>query len=223
MQKVWRILTMKEKWETNWKDYYKILQVHPSAEPEVIKAVYAKLMKFENTSLQVIMDLNEANDILGNIEKRKRYDSAFHLRMGVSGCGEVNSSNLSTQSKFDGEQTTGTSPRTADNIKNKKPKIEVYPKEILLENSLPHIKRTASFFIRNVGGPYKKVLVGQTPEWVKIINTKTIFDGSKLPLQIQLEVVGVQWDKEYSTEIRVRLDDSETSVNIILRTKTKPH
>lgn|GEM_PF-440 len=223
MQKVWRILTMKEKWETNWKDYYKILQVHPSAEPEVIKVVYAKLMKFENTSLQVIMDLNEANDILGNIEKRKRYDSAFHLRMGVSGCGEVNSSNLSTQSKFDGEQTTGTSPRTADNIKNKKPKIEVYPKEILLENSLPHIKRTASFFIRNVGGPYKKVLVGQTPEWVKIINTKTIFDGSKLPLQIQLEVVGVQWDKEYSTEIRVRLDDSETSVNIILRTKTKPH
>ena len=93
----------------------------------------------------------------------------------------------------------------------------------MLENSLPHVKRTASFFIRNVGGLYKKVLVGQTPEWVKIINTKTIFDGSKLPLQIQLEVVGVQWDKEYSTEIRVRLDDSETSVKITLHTKSKPH
>ena len=47
MQKVWRISTMKEKWETNWKDYYKILQVHPSSEPEVVKAIYEKL--FENT------------------------------------------------------------------------------------------------------------------------------------------------------------------------------
>jgi len=123
---------------------------------------------------------------------------------------------------FDSEEPVETYPRKGDKQTVKKPKIEVYPKVINLENSLPYVKRTASFFIRNVGGPYKKILIGQTPEWVKIINTKNLFDGNKLPLRIQLEAVGIQWNKEYSTEIRIRLDASETLVKIRLRTEKKP-
>lgn len=34
---------MQEPWEINWKDYYRILQVHPTAEQEVIKGAYDRL------------------------------------------------------------------------------------------------------------------------------------------------------------------------------------
>ena len=34
-----------EDWELHWKDYYKILQVHSSAEPEIIEAAYKRLVK----------------------------------------------------------------------------------------------------------------------------------------------------------------------------------
>jgi DnaJ-class molecular chaperone len=36
---------MKGNWENHWKDYYQILQVHPSAKPEVVKAAYDKLAR----------------------------------------------------------------------------------------------------------------------------------------------------------------------------------
>jgi len=35
---------MEENLEINWKDYYRILQVHSSAEPEVIAGAYNKLL-----------------------------------------------------------------------------------------------------------------------------------------------------------------------------------
>ena len=34
---------MPENWEIHWEDYYEILQIHHSAEPEIIKAAYGKL------------------------------------------------------------------------------------------------------------------------------------------------------------------------------------
>jgi DnaJ-class molecular chaperone len=36
---------MEDNWETRWKGYYKIHQVHPSAEQEVIKAAYDRLAR----------------------------------------------------------------------------------------------------------------------------------------------------------------------------------
>jgi curved DNA-binding protein CbpA len=82
---------MKENWEINWKDYYKILQVHPSAEPEVIKAAHDKLaLKYhpdvnrESTATQRMKDINEAYDILSNSEKRNRYHVVYLQRMGTA-------------------------------------------------------------------------------------------------------------------------------------------
>ena len=34
---------MKENWEINWKDYYQILQIHPSAEQEVCHSSISKV------------------------------------------------------------------------------------------------------------------------------------------------------------------------------------
>jgi len=86
---------MKENWENHWKDYYQILQVHPSAEPEVIKAAYDKLarkyhpdLNKEITAPQRMKDINEAYDILGNAEKRNRYYNNYLKRVQKEGSGE---------------------------------------------------------------------------------------------------------------------------------------
>jgi len=54
---------MKENWENNWKDYYQILQVHPSAEPEVVKAAYDKLARKYHP------DFNKASSALQRMGK----------------------------------------------------------------------------------------------------------------------------------------------------------
>ncbi len=68
------------------KDYYQILQVVPQAEPEVIEAAYRRLMRKyhpdalpldEQDSEQAVrkaQELNEAYEVLGNVEKRRAYD-----------------------------------------------------------------------------------------------------------------------------------------------------
>jgi curved DNA-binding protein CbpA len=74
---------MKENWEIHWKDYFKILQIHPLAEPEVIKAAYQKLaMKYHSDIHQgqgdgKMKDLNEAFEIISNPDKRQRYYIAY--------------------------------------------------------------------------------------------------------------------------------------------------
>ena len=83
---------MKENWEINWKDYYKILQVHPTAEQEVIKAAYDKLARKYHpdtnktpTANQRMKDINEAYEILSNIEKRRQYHKAWLQTTHIGG------------------------------------------------------------------------------------------------------------------------------------------
>ena len=74
---------MKENWEINWKDYYQILQVHPSAEPEIITAAYKKLLdKYhpdhnpgnEQWATEKSKEINNAYDVLEDPLKRREYD-----------------------------------------------------------------------------------------------------------------------------------------------------
>lgn len=75
---------MKENWEIYWKDYYKILQIHPLAEPEVVKAAYDRLARKyhpdvndNQTALARMKDLNEAFEIINSPIKRTRYDKVY--------------------------------------------------------------------------------------------------------------------------------------------------
>ena len=75
---------MKESWEIHWKNYYKILQIDPSAEPEVVKAAYDRLarkyhpdLSKDATSSGRMKDLNEAFEILNHPQKRERYYAAY--------------------------------------------------------------------------------------------------------------------------------------------------
>ena len=53
---------------------YNILEVHPKASPEVLKAAYRALVKLYNDDHKKMVALNEANEILCNETKRAKYD-----------------------------------------------------------------------------------------------------------------------------------------------------
>lgn len=66
----------------DFKDYYKILNVPKTASAEEIKKAYRKLaIKYhpdknpnDKKAEEIFKEVNEANEVLGNAEKRKKYD-----------------------------------------------------------------------------------------------------------------------------------------------------
>lgn len=64
---------------TEYRDYYRILQVHPTAEPEVVQAAYRRLARkyHPDTSHDrgaKMQELNEAYEVLSDQRQRQQYD-----------------------------------------------------------------------------------------------------------------------------------------------------
>lgn len=198
---------MKENWEINWKDYYLILQVHPTAEPEVIKAAYWKLAQKYNTnsdqskSDQKWKDLNEAYEILGDSDKKRRYDSEYSKRSNKP------------------NSPPPPPPRKSAPPPIVKPKPIVRPKVIRFDDVLPGEIKRAIFTIDNEGGSYSKKQLSNPSSWINIVDNVTIPDAKKLPLVIKLELVGRDWGQSYIENIIVKLDNEETHIRIELHTK----
>jgi curved DNA-binding protein CbpA len=192
------------------KDYYEILGIKRSASPQEIKEAYLYWVNIlhpdrmgkmpERIQLQAEEDLkkvNEAYGVLSDPRKRAQYDK----KTGISVDVEVSS--------YPEARVKG------------KPKLEIYPKTIFFDRALPYVKQQGVFFIRNVGGEYSKIMISTPPQWIKIIQTKPIYPDKKLPMQIDIEAIATDWGKTISSKIKVRLDESEASVKIELRTRKK--
>lgn len=72
----------REQYESRWKNYYEVLQVHPRAEHEVIAAAYRKLAFLyhpdrnpDPAATERLKSINEAYDVLSDASRRIRYDS----------------------------------------------------------------------------------------------------------------------------------------------------
>ena len=79
----WR--TFFQPMSSDTKDYYRILQVQPNAEPEVIQAAYRRLaLKYhpdvEDNNSALMQELNEAYEILSRPDKRAAYDRWYRSR-----------------------------------------------------------------------------------------------------------------------------------------------
>ncbi len=185
-------------------DYYEILGVHPNADAAQIKEAYVyKVNIYHPDRLQAVSDrirrkaeedlkkVNIAYEMLSNPERRRQYD--------VKRSGSIHTSRELQKTK-----------------QAQKPQPEVYPKIIRFKDVLPYVKQKDTFFIRNVGGPYSKVLIGKTPEWIKIVETVPLQRDGKLPMRVEIEAIGIKWGEVCSSEISVRLDETEAKVKVEL-------
>ena len=194
----------------NEEDYYSILDVAPDANTEQIKEAYiykanilhpdrlaAMPERIRSLAEKDIKKVNMAYEVLSNPERRRQYDAK----------------------RFGHIDAVSDSQKTRP---ARKPQPEVHPKSIYFNDIPPYVKQKGLFYVRNLGGPYTKVLIKKTPEWLRVVSTVPLQGDSKLPMQVQIEAIGIQWGAVYSSEVVVRLDENETRVKVELRTQKKP-
>jgi len=195
----------------NEEDYYAMLDVAPDSTPEQIKEAYiykvnilhpdrlaAVPERVRRLAEEELKKVNMAYEVLSDPPKRRQYDIKRFDSVGA----------------VSGSQKS----RTA-----RKPQPEVYPKTISFKDAPPYVKQKSGFFVRNIGGPYAKVLISETPKWLRVVKTISLQGDNKLPMKVEIEAMGIQWETVYSSEIKVRLDESETRVKVELKTMKKPH
>lgn len=100
-------------------DYYKLLEIQPNASVESIKKAYRRLSKLYHPDKNPIGDeqfknINEANSVLSDSEKRKLYDIKYKSTFGTS-----QNNNTSNQPKPKANNTpNNTNVKTKVNTNN---------------------------------------------------------------------------------------------------------
>ncbi len=192
-------------------DYYRILGIQRNASITEIKEAY----------LYKVHILHP--DRMSMMPERIRVQAEEDLKK-VNGAYEI-LSNARNRAQYDIKTFGNAEPIVNDYKKTKirgKPKPEIYPKTIFMDKVLPYVKQKRSFYIRNVGGPYAKIMISTPPEWIKILRTKSLSQGNKLPLQVDIEAMVIHWGKTTRCKVKVRLDETEATINIKIRTQKRP-
>jgi hypothetical protein len=190
----------------DWEDYYEILGVSPDSTAGEIKEAYlykvnilhpdGLMSRPESIRRQAEKDLkkvNRAYEVLKDPQKRQEYHSEWVKQRAKS------------------KETF-----------IPKPKPIVDPPHICFSNVEPGEIKRASFIIRNVGGPYSNFLFSDPDSWVRVVHQAPLTTADELPLEVEIEAEGEEWEKTYSEYIRVKLDEEETQVRIELQTKPEP-
>jgi uncharacterized protein YegL len=190
---------MPENWQTNWVDYYKILQVHLTAEPEVVKAAYERLARKYHpdvndspAALERMKELNEAYEILGNPEKRKRYHAEYLLKKNPASAAAA--------------------------LDSFPPKPAIDPPFVQFNDAQPGKRYRHTVVIRNKGGPYARLDIEHASPWLRIVRQTPASNSDRLPLEVEIEALGQSPDKKYVDNMIIKLDDVETHIKVELQT-----
>jgi curved DNA-binding protein len=77
---------MQEPWELHWRDYYYLLGLRPSAEPEAVEGAAKQLLakyhpdKSGTGNTELFKQINEAREVLTDPVRRRRYDADYKRR-----------------------------------------------------------------------------------------------------------------------------------------------
>lgn len=193
---------MRESWESRWQDYYKTLQVDPSAEQEVIKGAYEKLAKKYHPDVnkapsasERMKELNQAYEILGDEAKRTNYDIEWRRR-----------------------QDTTRTTKKSDSYRKLKPWIE--PQQIRFEGVKKGEIREASLIIHN-SGTFKRIKFSHVESWLRVVRYSKI-EGSASDIKVDIQVKGLEWASQYIDYITINLDQIVLKVVVEFNTVGKP-
>ena len=84
----------------------------------------------------------------------------------------------------------------------------------------PGVRKTRTFTMWNDGGPCEKILVNDSPSWLSI-NT-TALSPQKLPLQVEVSILGTAWGQTYSHVIIFKIDEQEIRITVEFWTLPNP-
>jgi hypothetical protein len=109
------------------------------------------------------------------------------------------------------------------------PKLDITPKYIRFKDVELGQKKTTTFTINNVGGPYSKIWIDDAPaHWLHVINLKSL-TTEELPLEVTVEATGTgEPAKQYACNLVVRLENEQTkskdeaTVKVELALKAEP-
>ena len=101
------------------------------------------------------------------------------------------------------------------------PKPVLNPSHIIFDNAKPGEKRTASFVVRNDGGPCENIWVSDPASWVQLASYASLGD-EELPLRVDLTARGSGWGRDHTEAITVDLDGVSTVLTLRLRTHAAP-
>jgi hypothetical protein len=176
-------------------DYYEILGAKQEAtEKEIKKAYLDKCFIFHTDRLQ------------GAPESAKKLAEQELIK--INRAYEILSNN-SKRKAYDSEWVTH---------KNK-PKPELKPSKLHFKNMNPNEIRTATFILRNAGGPYNKVSIPNPDTWLKLAKWNSLSNTDELPLQVTVEVEAPEKGKSFSEIIKIKLDNEEALLPVILQIK----
>lgn len=184
--------------DSKWEDYYQVLGVDSEASPDEIRRAYRALTMEYHPDRQA--GATEGVRRLAE-EKQKQINQAYKI-LG----------NPQKRPQYHQEWVRRKSP----------PKPLADPANLLFRNVAPGEIQTGSFTIRNHGGPYERLWISNPDSWVRVTGYASQSDTDELPLRVELEAKGQEWEKSYSETITVRLDSVETTVRVELHTKPAP-
>lgn len=131
---------------SNFKDYYKILQVDRNAAQEVITVAYKSLAKKYHPDLNLnnlneanekMKDINEAYRILNSLESRKKYNLTYDSYIK----NDINNSSINDSDVNNGSVNNSSVDRTYNSYMTRKDRKEYAKKENLKRNVFLKFKK----------------------------------------------------------------------------------
>lgn len=155
-----------ENWEREWVDYYRLLGVYPDSDSETVSAVYRRLARkygvpggSEPDEVRFRL-INEANEILTDRDKRKRYDAEHAKRVDRDAAGDrTKGSRAGTEGSRQDDGARGEAepppprPESSDSSRSERPK----PRQRSDETTVPPQRRQFQVPV-DYGKPLREVV-----------------------------------------------------------------